>query len=112
MSPLSVPQTTREIPHKGSRKHALSGPRSPGDSRPAPAHSITALPLSSPRAADLHEGGAEVAGDLVTRPRDVAGLHPAGHRSLRGGGLGARQGGRSHDQHQQQHGFKCYEPRE
>ena len=62
--------------------------------------------------ADLHEGGAEVAGDLVTRPRDVAGLHPARHRSHRGGGLGARQGGRSHDQHQQQHGFKCYESRE
>ena len=72
----------------------------------------TALPLSSPRAADLHEGGAEVAGDLVTRPRDVPGLHPARHRSHRGGGLGARQGGRSHDQHQQQHGFKCYESRE
>ena len=72
----------------------------------------TALLLSSPCAADLHEGGAEVAGDLVTRPRDVAGLHPAGHRSLRGGGLGARQGGRSHEQHQQQHGLKCYGSRQ
>ena len=41
VSLLSVPQTTTEIPHKGSRKHALSGPRSPADSRPAPAYSIT-----------------------------------------------------------------------
>ena len=46
LSVLSVPQTTTGIPHRGSRKHALSGPRSPGDNRPAPAYSITPVPLA------------------------------------------------------------------
>ena len=61
--------------------------------------------------ADLHEGGAEVAGGLVTRPRDVAGLHPARRLRHRGGGLGPRQGGPHHEQHQQ-HGLKCCGSRE
>ena len=48
LSVLSVPQTTTGIPHRGSRTHALSGPRSPGDNRPAPAYSITPVPARCP----------------------------------------------------------------